>query len=303
MKFGVVVVTYNRLEKLKRCLSSYEQQSHPPKVVLVVDNHSTDGTAEYLDEWRGKLTYSDIQKIVLHCSENMGGAGGFYVGIEQMLKRDVDWIYIGDDDAYPERECLKKISQYHSLLPLKEKKEIVAMCSKVVYGGGKAARLHRRRLSRRLLTIKEIPLGTEDYELPAVAMDLFSFVGVCFSKKAVITVGLPEKDFFICFDDTEYSLRMSLMGKIMCVPASVIVHDSDESNITKQSWKYFYMFRNKLYVYKKYFSRMQTLIELLKTCYMIFLYYNCKVTWKQFIDAVSAVKKSELGINDKYIPN
>ena len=53
MKFGVVLVTYNRLDKLKIALECYEKQKYLPKNIIVVNNASTDGTKEFLD----KLAY------------------------------------------------------------------------------------------------------------------------------------------------------------------------------------------------------------------------------------------------------
>jgi GT2 family glycosyltransferase len=43
MDIGVVLVTFNRLEKLKIALGSYDKQTVKPKYILVVDNKSTDG--------------------------------------------------------------------------------------------------------------------------------------------------------------------------------------------------------------------------------------------------------------------
>ena len=44
-KIAAVIVTYNRLTKLKKALASYEQQLHKPNYMVIVDNASTDGTA------------------------------------------------------------------------------------------------------------------------------------------------------------------------------------------------------------------------------------------------------------------
>ena len=49
MKFGVIIVTYNRLSLLQECLMNVFSQTVPFHRILVVDNHSTDGTAQYLD--------------------------------------------------------------------------------------------------------------------------------------------------------------------------------------------------------------------------------------------------------------
>ncbi len=52
MKIGAVVVTYNRLDKLKKALESFEKQLYLPAYVIVADNASTDGTAQYLRQWQ-----------------------------------------------------------------------------------------------------------------------------------------------------------------------------------------------------------------------------------------------------------
>ena len=51
MELGVVIVTFNRLEKLKKALKAYEMQTCRPGRILVVDNCSTDGTDVYLQKW------------------------------------------------------------------------------------------------------------------------------------------------------------------------------------------------------------------------------------------------------------
>ena len=51
-KIAAVVVTYNRLNKLKKALLSYENQLHKPDYMIIVDNASNDGTPEWLNEWQ-----------------------------------------------------------------------------------------------------------------------------------------------------------------------------------------------------------------------------------------------------------
>ena len=77
MNIGVVIVTYNRLMKLKKCLAAYEAQTLSPEYILIVDNCSADGTGEYLDEWAKHTPLRN--PTVIHCSHNSGGAGGFYL--------------------------------------------------------------------------------------------------------------------------------------------------------------------------------------------------------------------------------
>lgn len=77
-----VVVTFNRLELLKRALSCYEQQSKAPDYLIIVDNNSTDGTFDYLDEW--KKQEHPFQCSIIHLPQNIGGSGGFYTGCQKL---------------------------------------------------------------------------------------------------------------------------------------------------------------------------------------------------------------------------
>ena len=104
-KYCVVIVTYNRLTLLKECLEHVMQQSVAPYAVVVIDNCSTDGTAEYLDR------YSANRKCnfyVRHTNENIGGAGGFNLGLREGVKNtDAEWFMLIDDDAILDYDCMR----------------------------------------------------------------------------------------------------------------------------------------------------------------------------------------------------
>ena len=107
-KIGVVIVTYNRLEKLKYTLKCFDNQTVVPEYIIVVDNASDDGTAEYLATWRANE--STTKKIVISNDTNLGGSGGFYTGLNRALKESAQWIWVQDDDAFPESDAIEKAS-------------------------------------------------------------------------------------------------------------------------------------------------------------------------------------------------
>lgn len=76
-----VVVTYNRRELLEQTLAGIEAGELTPDTVIIVNNASTDGTEEYLGSYRSSLA-TDI----VHLPQNVGGAGGFTVGIDRAPK-------------------------------------------------------------------------------------------------------------------------------------------------------------------------------------------------------------------------
>ena len=66
-KIAVVLVTFNRLDKLKQAVEYYEQQTYPIQEVVIVDNHSTDGTIQYLKEWvNGKGNFKRKTVLLNH---------------------------------------------------------------------------------------------------------------------------------------------------------------------------------------------------------------------------------------------
>ena len=105
MNFGVVLVTYNRLDKLKIALKCYEKQTYLPKEIIVVNNNSNDGTYEYLEKW--KLKESKIKKTIINLKKNSGGSGGFYTGLKESLSKKFDYVWVSDDDAFPEKDCFE----------------------------------------------------------------------------------------------------------------------------------------------------------------------------------------------------
>ena len=77
MKSVAVIVTHNRIDLLKECLDCVNSQEIPFSRIIVVDNHSSDGTKEYLDK------IGDPRYIVIHSEKNLGGAGGFSLGLQE----------------------------------------------------------------------------------------------------------------------------------------------------------------------------------------------------------------------------
>ena len=300
MLIGVVIVTYNRLEKLKKCLASYEAQSYLPNRILVYNNASTDGTKEYLDQW-SSCSDNTIRKTAIHSPDNKGGAGGFKEGIRLMAEDTVDWIWVADDDAYPMPQCLENIQESYLALPIEDAVKTMALCTKVIDSNGMVSPLHRRKLRRSLLQVRELPLKGAQVSCPA-RIDFFSFVGTAIRTAAIHQIGLPDQDYFIYFDDSEYALRIGAIGTIFYAPDAVIMHDSKENEISRCSWKNYYMFRNKLYTYKKYFPARYYHAELCRTVFMILRHYNCLVSWQQFRQAVSDVRNDRLGASPRYLP-
>lgn len=250
IKLAAVVVTYNRLEKLKTTLACYERQESPCSHLVVVNNCSTDGTEAFLDEWKNIET--PFCKHVLKTELNIGGAGGFHTGMEYAMSLNVDWIWVGDDDAYPDRNAFAILYDY---IKNNNCDKVAAICSSVLLPNGEYSYEHRSKLIKGFVW-KRIFCEKQLYEQPEFEIDYTSYVGTVFNVKALTKCGLCIKDFFIFYDDSEHSLCLHDFGKLICLPAIRVLHDTPaEIRIpgdVSLSWKLYYEIRNSIYCYRKH---------------------------------------------------
>ncbi|WP_125910608.1 glycosyltransferase, partial [Escherichia coli] len=103
MKHTALIVTFNRLEKLKKTVAETVKLHFTS--IVIVNNGSTDGTSDWLQ------TITDPRVIVLNLASNNGGAGGFKAGSQYICSSvDSDWVFFYDDDAYPQSDILDKFA-------------------------------------------------------------------------------------------------------------------------------------------------------------------------------------------------
>lgn len=92
------ILTYNRLELLKRLVRSVETQTYTDYCIFVMDNGSNDGTFEY---------FNDYPNLHIKKSTNDGAAKGWFKLIE-WFKTDnrFDYLYLADDDGFLDNKQL-----------------------------------------------------------------------------------------------------------------------------------------------------------------------------------------------------
>lgn len=90
----IVVTTFNRVAHLRELLASIAVLDPAPAGVVVVDNASTDGTADLLADLD-----LPVPLIVQRLPDNAGGAGGFAAGMARALAEGAGWLWLMDDDV------------------------------------------------------------------------------------------------------------------------------------------------------------------------------------------------------------
>ncbi len=244
MDVVAVVVTYNRLDLLKRNVACLKGQSVAPSEIIVVNNGSTDGTQQWLDVQYGIK--------VIHQS-NVGGAGGFYTGMENALRLKPDWIWCMDDDVFPRPDCLE-----HLLKHTKHPDVGVLAPRRLLAGQIYTNDFLSFNLTRPFSSMYVGRLSKMQVDAP-VEIAGTAFEGLFVRRDVVERVGLPNKDLFIFCDDTDYCLRVLSAGyKILYVPEALMDKEkffSDDSwgeRSLKKKWKRFYQIRNSAYLNHHY---------------------------------------------------
>ena len=297
MQFGIVLVTYNRLEKLKIALSCYEKQSKKINTMIIVNNCSNDGTKEYLKEYSKKIL--DYKLITLNMSENLGGAGGFFEGMKCAMKENIEWVYISDDDAYPKIDTLEELENVY--LKMKNKEEITALCSVVENNVG-IDYGHRLQLIKNTFFVKWKELDRSEYEREYFDVDIFSYVGSAINVNKLFCVGLDRKDFFIYHDDQEHSLRLRKTGRILVCTKSAIHHDTEPKKYQELFWGNYYDTRNRLLMIKYNFP-----LKYYYTRYYLGYVRDCilctnNIKKNLMRAAYKDAKNDKMGIHDIYRP-
>jgi rhamnopyranosyl-N-acetylglucosaminyl-diphospho-decaprenol beta-1,3/1,4-galactofuranosyltransferase len=201
---AAVVVTYNRKDYLAGLLPTLLDQTRPLDAVYVVDNASTDGTAELLAD--GYRDHPVVRHLRLET--NTGGSGGFYAGVRQAYRDGHDWFWLMDDDVTALPDGLEGLLRY----------------------AHEAGCIHGRRIDfhggpffwqPRMNEFLGIPLpylrdpfaeGQKVFETNSGV-----FEGMLVSREVVGRIGPPDPRFFITWDDAVYALVASRQARVVYV--------------------------------------------------------------------------------------
>lgn len=240
LRTAAVVVTYNRLPLLRQCLAALTSQTALGLTIFLIDNASTDGTAEAV----AAMTLPNL--VYRNTGKNLGGAGGFAYGVREAALAGYDALWLMDDDTLPTPTALAEFLQADRDLH------------------GRYGWLSGRALApdgtdqpmnlQRVTPYKDLP-NFDGARIPAV---MASFVSLFLRTETVRRYGLPIAEFFIWSDDWEYTRRISRAQPCYVIPASRVVHAMRNPGIVNIAadvparWeRYRYFYRNDVVLYRR----------------------------------------------------
>ena len=234
---AVVVVTFNRADLLARMLDGLAAQTHRPDAVFVIDNASADHTRAVLE------ARADLPLVVTHSEENLGGAGGFHLGVEQAYAAGHDRIWLMDDDVVPAPTCLEVLMghQESCLMAVREDLRGALVEKAAIHFDLRRPHAIRPKRASVESVYADRPSMPERVEIENVA-----FEGFMVHRRVVDAIGLPDPAYFIFYDDVDFAVRARRAGfRIWAVRDAVLVRQLDfDQQHALDTWKGYYMYRN-----------------------------------------------------------
>lgn len=240
-KTAAVVVTYNRKELLLKNIETLLAQTCKDVLdILIIDNASTDGTREAIDNY---VDNCSIQYY--NTGSNLGGAGGFSYGIKLATEKGYGTLWILDDDTLPTSTALEMLRKKDQELG----DSYGFLSSRVLWKDGSICTMNIQKET------KWKRMDDFDTERP---IQYASFVSLFLRSSTVREVGLPYKEFFIWADDWEYTRRISKTKPCYFIPSSVVNHwcgSNVGADIITASAdridRFNYMYRNDVVLYRQ----------------------------------------------------
>ena len=238
---AAIVVTYNRLELLRQCVEALRAQTAACDI-LIVDNASTDGTAQWLAS-QPNLHYRNT-------GSNLGGAGGFNFGMRWAVEAGYEYVWVMDDDTLPRPDALQKLLEADRVL----EENYGWLSSVALWTDGSECKMNRQKLKKSFYEYSPL------MKYGLVQAEQATFVSLFLRSETIRRFGLPIKEYYIWGDDLEYTRRIAVRGGLPCFVAgqSQVVHAAKSnvgSNIAldepERIGRYFYAFRNEAHLYRE----------------------------------------------------
>ncbi|NUM53176.1 MAG: glycosyltransferase family 2 protein [Candidatus Hydrogenedentes bacterium] len=109
----VLVINWNGREHLEACFESLIKQTYENLRIVLLDNASTDGSVEYVQERFG----SDPRVEILECGENLGWSRANNVGMERALGAGADYIFLLNNDTSTAPDAVERLVEFARVHP------------------------------------------------------------------------------------------------------------------------------------------------------------------------------------------
>ena len=212
-KVAALVVSYNSVDIIGPCLESLVTQDYPNLEVLVVDNASADGTAQFVRD-----TFPSAR--VVDSGSNLGFAGGNNLGFEIS---DAEYFVLLNQDAIATPNFvteLVRVARLDERVGAVAGKMLMDRCPSLINSAGSVMNAAGWGGDRRV--------GDKDDDPSPAPVEVFGGCGgaLLLNAKALQELGGFDTAFFMYFEDTDLCWRFLAGGyHNYYAPLAVVRHD------------------------------------------------------------------------------
>lgn len=284
---AIIMLNWNGLRDTLECLESLAQLDYPSFSIIVVDNGSTDGSAEAISAWsRGERRVSLIRN-----ERNLGFTGGCNVGIRRALADRAEYLLLLNNDTVATPGFLTE------LVTVAEREERIGIVGPKVYRYG-TDRILDSAGTAAVMWLAQ-PFLREHGEPDRGQYDReeeVPYITGCalLIKRAVIErIGLLDENYVNYFEDFDWGHRAAQSGyRLLYVPAAVIQHKGSRTSGLGSPVYYYYMTRSRTLFARKHIGLVPFLCGFLP--YMVlyrYLWTAAQLAWHRQWDRLRALSQ------------
>lgn len=263
MKLTVIIVNYNVKYYVEQCLDSLEKALEGiDSSVYVVDNHSKDGSVDYLS-----LRFRNVE--IISSNHNLGFARANNIAIRQS---ESDYVLLLNPDTIVGEETLREVVSFmdnhpsaggigvrmqnsDGTLAMESRRGLPTPLTSFFKMCGLCAKFPKSRIfGRYYLSF----LGWDEPQRIEVISGAFCFL----RRSALDKIGLLDEDFFMYGEDIDLSYRLLKGGYENWYLPQPILHYKGEST-HKSSFRYVHVFYQAMLIFfRKHYGHLSFLISL-----------------------------------------
>ena len=234
-----VVLNYRTPDQTALAVASLRTSQRRPGEILIVDNHSGDGSAAML-----RSAFADVR--VIEAGANLGFSGGCNVGIREALDRHAQFVLLVNSDAVLAPDALDPLLGAMQRCPsigitapvLLSREEPDHIASAGILFSQRSGRMRHRASGRRVAA-----LGLD----PVHIVDAVSGCVMLVRREVFETIGLLDEAYFFSFEDIDFCLRARDAGfQTACVQDARAYHEGGRTIGRRSSKRIYYGTRNHL---------------------------------------------------------
>jgi GT2 family glycosyltransferase len=237
----VIILNYNGLTFLPRCLETLQKSTYSPLELVVVDNNSTDGSLDYLQQ-----NHPGVKIVAFR--ENLGYAGAYNAVVPQAEGETVVLLNF-DVEVEPGwlDQAVELMVSEPGLAAVQPKLRSLQQRGLFEYSGGSGGFIDRFGypfVRGRLFESLEPDVGQYDDVKP-----VFWATGAAFvtRKSAFVEAGGLDADFFMHMEELDLCWRYWLMGyEVKVAPRGVVFHWAGAALSAERFHKMYFNHRNGL---------------------------------------------------------